>query len=85
MYVKVGQNSFYINGRRSENLLGQVLRNLTDEFIMVLQNRYAGILKILIYRQVSSHGMIKSLFFRDFGLRRATSHNININIACVGP
>ena len=85
MYVKVGQNSFYINGRRSENLLGQLLRNLADEFIMVLQDRYAGILKILIFRQVSSHRMIKILIFRDFGLRRATSQKININNACVGP
>ena len=85
MYVKVGQNSFYINGRRSENLLGQLLRNLADEFVMVLQNRYTGILKILIFRQVSSHEMIKTLIFRDFGLRRATSQKTNINYACVGP
>ena len=85
MYVKVGQNYFYINGRRSENLLGQLLRNLADEFVMVLQNRYAGILKILIFRQVSSHGMIKTLIFRDFGLRRATIQKINTNNVCVRP
>ena len=46
-----------INGRNSENLLGQLLWNLAN---VILQKRYAGGVEIWIFWPVAPHGTLKN-------------------------